>query len=173
MAYIDFPGGQEGMKARKKFWMSEDGIILINQWRREGISYDEIATRFIGIGSTTMWRWTKESPELATALGVSRDVTNGKVESALLKRALGYDYDEVTSELVEGQMRVTKVIRKHVSPDVKACLAWLFNHRADRWKAQYTSPEGDSDDMKTAKKILVAIKGVACGNSGGTQSEAD
>ena len=173
MAYIDFPNSQAGMKERKQFWMSEDGITLINQWRREGHSYDEIATRYIGIGSTTMWRWTKESPELAQALRVSQDVTNSRVEESLLKRALGYDYEEVTEELIEGQMRTTKVVKKHVSPDVKACLSWLFSRRPDRWRAQRTMDEDESNDMKTAKKILVAIKEVADGNPGGTQSETD
>lgn len=173
MAYIDFPNSQAGMKERKQFWMSEDGITLINQWRREGVSYDEIATRYIGIGSTTMWRWTKESPELAQSLRVSQDVTNSRVEESLLKRALGYDYEEVTEELIEGEMRTTKVVKKHVSPDVKACLSWLFSRRPDRWRAQRTMDEDESNDMKTAKKILVAIKEVADGNPGGTQPEAD
>lgn len=173
MAYIDFPNSQAGMKERKQFWMSEDGITLVDQWRREGIPYDDIALNYIGIGTTTMWRWTKQCPELAKALMISKDVLNSKVENSLLKRALGYDYEEVTEELVEGQMRVTKVIKKHVSPDVKACLAWLCNRRPDRWRMQPATPEGEPDDMKTAKKILVAIKEVADGNPGGTQPEAD
>lgn len=173
MAYIDFPAGNQGMKERKTFWLSPDGIELISGWRREGIPLDEIATKYIGIGSTTMWRWTKESDDLATALAVSQDVTNAKVEKALLKRALGYDYDEVQQELVEGMMRVTKVTRKHVSPDVKACLSWLYSRRSDRWRAAQEPIDNVANEVKTAKEILIAIKEVADGNSGTTQSETD
>ena len=171
MAYIDFPNTQEGMRRRRDFWMSEDGVTLICQWRREGITVDEIAQKYIGIGTTTMQRWLKKSDELATALGVTKDVVNGKVEAALLQRALGYEYDEVTEELVEGQMRTTKVVRKHVSPDVKACLSWLFSRRPDRWRAQQAPLDDDAEDMKTARKILVAIKEVADGNPGDPESE--
>lgn len=173
MAYVDFPGGQQGNKERKQFWLSPDGILLISQWRREGIPVEEIALNYMGIGTTTMRRWTIECEELAKALGISKDVTNGKVEQALLKRALGYEYDEVTEELVEGQMRVTKVTRKHVSPDVKACMSWLFSRRPDRWRAQQAPLDDDADDMKTAKKILVAIKEVADGNPDSAEPKAD
>lgn len=173
MAYIDFPAGNKGMKDRKEFWLSPDGIELISGWRREGIPLDEIATKYIGIGSTTMWRWTKESDELKTALEVSQDVTNAKVENSLLKRALGYNYDEDTYELVEGEMRRTKTIRKHVSPDVKACLSWLYSRRSDRWRATQEPIDNVADEIKTAKKILVAIKEVADGNASPTESEAD
>lgn len=172
MAYIDFPGGQDGQKKRKEFWLSPDGIALISQWRREGVAIEEIALNYVGIGTSTMRRWTIECEDLAKAIGMSRDVMNGKVEAALLKRALGYDYNEVTKELVEGEMRTTKVIKKHVSPDVKACLSWLFSRRPDRWRAQQTPLDDDAEDMKTAKKILVAIKEVADGNPGYTEPEA-
>lgn len=173
MAYIDFPASNQGMKERKAFWMSPDGIELITGWRREGIPLDEIATKYIGIGSTTMWRWTKESDDLATALAVSQDVTNAKVEKALLKRALGYDYDELQHELVEGEMRLVKRIRKHVAPDVKACLSWLYSRRSDRWRAAQEPVDNLADEVKTAKQILVAIKEVADGDSGTTQPETD
>lgn len=173
MAYIDFPRSQQGMKERKQFWLSEDGITLICQWRREGVPIEEIALNYMGIGTTTMRRWIIESEDLAKALGISKDVTNGKVEQALLKRALGYDYDEITEELVEGQLRVTKKTRKHVSPDVKACLSWLFSRRPDRWRAQQAPLDDNAEDMQTAKKILVAIKEVADGNPSDSEPETD
>lgn len=173
MAYIDFPAGNKGTKERKAFWLSPDGITLISQWRREGIPLEEVAVNYIGCTSKTLWRWTKECEDLAKALGISKDVTNGKVEQALLKRALGYDYDEETWELVEGQMRKTKTVRKHVSPDVKACLSWLFSRRPDRWRAQQEPLDATAGEMETAKQIIVAIKEVADGNLDSTQSEAN
>lgn len=173
MAYIDFPTSQQGQKERKAFWLSDDGITLISQWRREGIPTDEIAMNYMGIGTTTMRRWTIENEHLAKALGISRDVVNGKVEQALLRRALGYDYDEVTEELLEGKMRVTKKIRKHVSPDVKACLSWLFSRRPDRWRATQEPRDNSADDMETAKKIIIAIKEVADGNGSTAEPETD
>lgn len=171
MAYVDFPAGNKGNAERKAFWLSPDGIELISAWRREGIPIEEIAAKYVGIGRTAFWRWTKESEELEKALGISQDITNSKVEKALLKRALGYDVIEEKSELIEGELRVTERTRKHVPPDVKACLSWLYSRRSDRWRAQQEPVDKLEDEVKTAKKILVAIKEVAdSGDAGTTQS---
>lgn len=161
MAYVDFPNSSKGINDRKAFWLSPDGILLINQWRREGIPLEEIALTYIGVSAATLWRWTKQSSDLATALGISKDVTNGKVEQALLKRALGYEYDEAIRELVEGEMRTTKIIRKHMPPDVKACLSWLFSRRPDRWRAIQDPIDTDAEAISMAKRMMVTIKNAA------------
>jgi hypothetical protein len=161
MAYIDFPAGNQGIKERKAFWLSPDGLELISGWRREGVPQEEIATKYIGISSRTFWSWTKECKDLEIALGLSQDIVNAKVEQALLKRALGYDVYEEKSELVEGEMRITERTRKHVPPDVKACLSWLYSRRSDRWRAQQEPVDNLKDEVKTAKEILIAIKEVA------------
>lgn len=173
MAYIDFPDSQKGMKERKQFWLSEEGLTLIAGWRREGIPIDEIALQYLGIGSTTFWRWQKESDALEKALGMAQDVTNAKVEQALLQRALGYEVEEETWELVEGEMRKVRVNVRHVPPDVKACLSWLYSRRSDRWRSIQEPIDTTFETINTAKDILIAIKEVADGNADTTQSETD
>lgn len=61
------------------------------------------------------------------------------MENALLKRALGYKYNEITREPVEqinemtGQMETamleTKIVTKEVQPDVTAQIFWLKNRK--------------------------------------------
>lgn len=173
MAYIDFPNskpGQPNQSAKKNFYMSEEGLGLVRQWRREGLTIEEIAHKYIGVGETTLSRWRHESEDFENALRIGQDQANALVEESLFKRALGYDYDEDTWELVEGEMRKVKTIRKHVSPDVKACLSWLFSRRPDRWRATQDPIDEAAGDMEKAKKILVAIKEVADGNGDSAQS---
>ncbi|CAI3601335.1 hypothetical protein CNEO2_2630002 [Clostridium neonatale] len=59
-----------------------------------------------------------------------------QVENALLKRALGYKYDEVTKELNEdtGELEVTKVVTKEVQPDTTAQIFWLKNRKPEDWR---------------------------------------
>lgn len=174
MAYIDFPDGNKGLAERKAFWLSPDGIELISGWRREGIPLGVIALEHIGCSEGTLKRWSRESKALAGALTLSQDVTNARVEQALLKRALGYDVIETKEELVEGTMRVTEKTTKHVPPDVKACLSWLYSRRSDRWRAQQEPIDNLADEVKTAKEILVAIKEVAdSGNESTAESQTD
>lgn len=164
MAYLDFPKTQEGHIKRKEFYLSEDGLLLVRQWRREGIAIDEIAQKYIGVAASTFLRWRQSSTEFNNALRVSTDQNNAQVEESLLKRALGYDYTEDTWELVEGEMRKVKTTTKHMAPDVKACLSWLFSRRPDRWRATQDPIDEAAGDIEKAKKILVAIKEVADGN---------
>lgn len=160
MAYIDFPEGLKGQKQRKAFWLSDEGLMLISGWRKQGIPLTRIATECVGVSKTAWWGWYKESEKLRDACTISLDIANATVEDALFKRAVGYDYDEETWELVEGELRRTRVIRKHVPPETKAIMQWLFNRLPNRWRAQQ-EPLESTQYTETVKEILIAMKEVA------------
>jgi hypothetical protein len=81
---------------------------------------------------------------------------------------------EEKSELIEGEMRVTEKYNKHIPPDVKACLSWLYSRRSDRWRATQEPVDNLADEVKTAKEILVAIKEVAdSGNECAVEPQTD
>lgn len=157
MAYIDFPDGRGGKEERKRFWLSPDGIDLIGQWRREGFTIQEISAKYIGVSTNTFRRWMCENEALELACRKSQDLTNAWVEGALLKRALGYTEEEATEELVEGVMRVTKISHRKVAPDVKACLAWLYSRRPERWRANQDPLDATAKEISAAKEVLIAI----------------
>lgn len=160
--FIDFPDGQKGAEQRKAFWLSEDGLALIGQYRREGCSMEDISN-IIGIGSTTFYRWYKGNKELADVLGMASNIVNGKVENALLKRALGYDDIDEVEELIEGELRVTRRVTRHVPPDVRACLEWLYSRRPDRWHRMQQDNGDEQKEIEAAKRVLVAIRDIASG----------
>ena len=73
------------------------------------------------------------------------------MENALLKRALGYEYQEVTRERTvikddKGQivtdihgfpcykMVVVKTVKKEVAPDTTAQIFWLKNRKPEKWR---------------------------------------
>jgi hypothetical protein len=111
------------------YWMAKSGLIL-----------EQIAKE-IGVSAPTIDRWVAAHPELRDAMKPAKDFVDNLVEGSLLKRALGYDYDEVTRERVAvkfevqgGQvvpvkwaMSVTKRVRKHFPGDVGAQAFWLKN----------------------------------------------
>lgn len=162
MAYIDFPDGLEGQKKRKEFWLSKDGLTLITGWRRNGVSFKDIATKNIGVSMTGFWGWYRQSEELRSACANSKDVADLTVEDALYRRAVGYNYEEKTFELVEGEVRLTKITEKHMPPDTKAIMQYLFNRRPEVWRAMQEPLEA-TQYIETIKKILVAMKEVAEG----------
>lgn len=160
MAYIDFPEGLEGQKKRKAFWLSEPGLTLIAGWRRQGTPLTKIAQEYIGVSNTAFFGWYRESEDMKKAIANSKDVANMSVEEALYRRAVGYDYWEEVWELVEGNVILTKKYKKHLPPDTKAILHWLFNRMPTVWRS-VQEPLESSQQTETIKNILVAMKEVA------------
>lgn len=162
MAYVDFPSDLKGQKERKAFWLSKEGLTLISGWRRNGVPLTKIAEEYVGVSRTGFFGWYKESEDLRKACATSLDIANMSVEEALLKRALGYDYWEETWDLIEGELRLAHKYKRHVPPDVKAILSWLYNRLPSSWRA-VQEPLESTQYTETIKNILIAMKEVAEG----------
>lgn len=110
-------------------WIEPEGLLKIEGWARDGLVDEQIAQN-IGIAASTLYEWKKQYPEISEALKKGKEVVDRQVENALLKRALGYEYDEITTEYGKETKRVTK----QVVPDVTAQIFWLKNRKPDQWR---------------------------------------
>lgn len=160
MAYVDFADGLEGEKERKRFWLSDQGINLMANWRSNGVTVKDMVEKYLGVSLTTYHNWLKESDDMREALNRSKEVADSAVENALFKRACGYDWWEETHELLEGELRLVRKIKRHVSPDTKAIMQWLFSRLPNKWRAQQ-EPLENTEYKDTIREILVAMKEVA------------
>lgn len=160
MPYVDFPDSTKGMKERKAFWLSDDGIALVRGWRRQGVPVLKIAEDYIGISQRSFQKWREECQKMQDAVMVSKEVTNMSVEEALLQRALGYDFWEETYEMVEGELVLVKTIKKHMAPDVKAIMHFLYNRMPNKWRS-IQEPLESTQYVETVRNILVAMQEVA------------
>ncbi|MGE7022009.1 transposase [Solibacillus cecembensis] len=128
-----------GAKGKYSEWLTDEGLIKIEGWARDGLTDEQIAKN-MGIAYSTLRTWRDKFSALSAALKRGKEVIDRQVENALLKRALGYRYDEVTKELVEdlenGGMKldITKVVTKEVQPDVTAQIFWLKNRKPVEWR---------------------------------------
>ncbi|MEY8536809.1 transposase, partial [Blautia pseudococcoides] len=73
---------------------------MLEGWARDGLIDEQIAEN-MGIVPSTLYRWKNEHEEISEALKKGKEVVDRQVENALLKRALGYSYEEVTKEICE------------------------------------------------------------------------
>ena len=48
-------------------WLTEEGLILIQGWARDGLVDEQIAHN-MGISTTTLYEWKNKFPELAQAI---------------------------------------------------------------------------------------------------------
>ena len=121
------------------YWLSDDGLILIEAWARDGYTLSEIAQR-MGDARYTLSKWRQRYPEITKALSTGKELIDYKVENALLKAALGYTTKEIKvtlgKKIVSGEVFevLKETTTREVAPNVTACMAWLNNRKHDQWK---------------------------------------
>lgn len=113
----------------------KDKLLLVEAWARNGLTDEQIAKN-LDIHISTLYDYKKKYTEFSEVLKRGKEVVDIEVENALLKRALGYKYDEVTKELNEttGKLQVSKIVTKEVIPDTTAQIFWLKNRKPEEWR---------------------------------------
>lgn len=119
--------------AKYNEWITEEGLLKIEGWARDGLTDEQIANN-IGIRRPTLYDWKNKYPDISDSLKKGKEVIDRQVENALLKRALGYEYVETTKELTDLGLTVTKQVIKQVSPDTTAQIFWLKNRKPKEWR---------------------------------------
>lgn len=139
---------------------TKDNLIRIAAWTRDGLTEEQIAKNF-GISYNTFKR-AKKDPEygelITAALIQTKDVVDMEVENMLLKRARGYEYDEVTEEYEMGILVKRKVTHKMVVPDTSAQIFWLKNRQPDKWRDR--REVDNTVALVKLDEVLGQIKGV-------------
>lgn len=116
-------------KGKYEEWLSDDKLLLLEGWARDGLTDEQIAHN-IGITAKTLYEWKNKYSVISDTLKKGKEVVDIQVENALLKRALGYSYEEKT---YEGGV-LTKVVTKQVAPDTTAQIFWLKNRKPKTWR---------------------------------------
>lgn len=133
----------------------KDKLILIQGMARDGLTQQQIADN-LGINVDTLIEYKKKYTDFSEALKKGKEVVDIEVENALLKRALGYKYDEVTYENGVETKRVTK----EVQPDTTAQIFWLKNRKPNNWKDRVETDE-DKEAVANASQVIAKIRKVA------------
>lgn len=104
----------------------------LEYWARQGATNDIIAKR-LGITRQTLWKYTNDNADIFNAIKRGREDLTIELRSALIKKAMGYEYEErkyYTDE--SGKKRMEKTV-KYSHPDVAAINLALKNYDRDNW----------------------------------------
>lgn len=141
-------------------------LELVTGWCRRGLTKEQVAEN-LGISVQSYENYYKRYEEFAEAVDKGREPLEIHVENALVKRALGYSYKEVTRERKmiinpetgeqEYKLVVTKSVTKHVIPDVGACQYYLEHRAPKRWERvpqQYLDSNAINKDIHSIADLL-------------------
>ena len=125
----------------------------ITGWAREGLNDVQIAGK-IGIAVQTLYDWSRRFSSFSDALKKGKAPVDQEVENALLKSALGFEYEETITEIVEQpdgtQRKQIKKFKRYMPPSNTAQIFWLKNRRPDRWREK-------QDLALTAEPVRIVI----------------
>lgn len=102
-------------------WMARGGLTEIQIAAELGISYKQFKV------------WKLKYKEIGAALKQPKNFIDSLVEDSLLKRANGYEYEEVT-EIDGPEGHTHKVVKKQMAPDPVSCFFWLKNRQSKIWR---------------------------------------
>lgn len=132
-------------KGHYEKWLTEDSLILLKGWKRNGLTDEQIAHN-MGIHVATLYEWKKRFNEFNEALKKGREIVDLEVENALLKSALGYSVTVKKPMKLKTEKQLAgkgKIIEEHIEyieeeiyipASNTAQIFWLKNRAADKWR---------------------------------------
>jgi len=111
-------------------------LRIIKGWYQDGLIDTDVARR-LNINVKTLAKYRERYEELANACREGKEAPDYDVQNALLKRALGYEYEE--TKIIgtkDGSQKIEKV-KKHIPPDTVACIFWLKNRKRTEWRDRW------------------------------------
>lgn len=148
--------------AKYSEWITDEGLLRIEGWARDGLADKQIAEN-IGVAYSTFREWVKKFPALSASLKKSKDVADRQVENALFKRAIGFEYTEDTYELIadKGQKKRHENIQDLTEHQWGISLAY-FDHRCVYCGKDGELTKDHLDPLKNGGKLTFANVVPAC-----------
>lgn len=125
--------------------LTEENLLRIEAWARDGLTDDDIAEK-IGISASTLYEWKKKYPKFSEALKKGKEVADILVENALFKKTQGYNAKirkafKLKEVIYDNGKKVKETERieyaedeVHIPADTTAQIFWLKNRKPEIWR---------------------------------------
>ena len=141
--------------ALSKWESVKEKIHLIEKWARDGLREDQIAKN-LGISVPTLERYKKEHSEIVKSLKKGKETLIVELENALIKKAVGYEYEEkkVYTKTEDGVTTTyTEITKKHQPPDTGALFGLLKNKAPEQYADNPQMIELKRQELELRKQL--------------------
>lgn len=112
--------------AKYEEWLTQEGLLLIEGWARDGLTDEQIAHN-IGVSRKTLSEWKVKYSDIGDTLKKGKEVVDRMVENALFKKA------------VEG--------------DTTSMIFWLKNRKPSMWRDKQEIDQNSKVDATVTVKM--------------------
>lgn len=144
-------------KGKYAEWITEDGLLLLEGWARDGLTDEQIAQN-MGIACSTFYAWKDRFKEISESLKKGKAPVDLQVENALLKKALGFTITlkKPIKLRTKKQLKDKGTIEEerieyadeevYIPPETAAQIFWLKNRRPDKWRDKPAEVNNDKPE---------------------------
>ena len=152
--------------AKGKFeeWRTEEGLVRLRGWARDGLTIEQIAQK-VGVSRSTLNEWIKKYSDISDTLKKGREVADREIEESLFKKAKGFKveiqkpfklkkitYDKKTFKKVKEEEHVEYATEEvYIPPDTVAMIFWLKNRKPEVWRDK---PENIQEASSEAAGVI-------------------
>lgn len=161
--------------AKYQDWLTDENLILLQGWARDGLNDEQIAHN-MGIAVSTYYKWKKDFSEFSEALKKGKQVVDFEVENATFKNACGHMVQEITKErrfnkaTGEYEIVITKIQDRYIPPNPTAEIFWLKNRKPEVWREKQIE-QPDTTAIDKLDNILNGFEEIAKNDTAITQAE--
>lgn len=155
------PKTQDGRSKKGKYqeWLTEDGLLKLAAWARDGLTKEQLAHN-CGCSLSTFKDWCNKYPAISAAVSRAREVTDIIVENSAYKSANGYtvrlsktyklkrvEFDPNTGRKVAEQEYLQEGFEEvHIPANVQAQQWWLKNRKPEVWRDKPSEHDHDGGE---------------------------
>lgn len=118
-------------KSKAEYWLTDEGLLLLGGWARDGYTDEEIAGK-MGINPSTLYEYYKKYPKIKDTIKYYKDMVDYEVEQILLEKVR--------------------------SGDMTAIIFWLSNRKNKRWRRNPDNAVTEKDDEESGVILLPDVK---------------
>lgn len=162
-------------RAMYKEWLDKDRLMLLQGWKRDGLTDTQIAQK-MGISISTLDKWKRNHVQIRQALKRGREEINIIVENALLKKALSGNTTAMIFFLKNNwrdkynDSQLSKEERELVLANIKKAKA---DARIKEAKAIIAERLGDESNAKLEELLNKIVQGDSSGTTRFTDKETN
>lgn len=147
---------KRGQKSDVDNWITESGLLQIEQWAREKLTDKDIAEKKIGISQRTFDRWKSSNASIVSALKKGRAPVAEEIEKSFYDICGIQEYKETTEEITYDSSnnvisKHKRIVTKQAPPNVTALIFALKNLMPEKYR------DRPQDAISDAKQIILAI----------------
>lgn len=158
-----------GAQGKYTEWLTEDGLMMITGWVRDGLTKEQVA-RKIGISVSTYDRWRTTYPPIRDAVKKGMVPVAEEIENNFYSRCQWRNVTEVTKETFRDEDgNVTgsreKKVTKPYPPDTAAMIFALKNLKPHKWRdkpverREHGAAVDDDKLSESLRKLADSLKG--------------